>query len=103
MILGILGIGLAATSAAALRVGAGKRTTAPRKIAGTDWSRLNETRLNETRLNETRGALLLLEGLKEELFQLEAAKIRGTISTDEYRLSKTALEETVKRALRHTG
>jgi hypothetical protein len=37
--------------------------------------------------------------LKEELFQLETAKIRGTISTKDYDLTRSALEETVKRAL----
>jgi hypothetical protein len=45
----------------------------------------------------------LLEGLKEELFQLEAAKIGGTISTEEYDLTRCALEETVRRALRRAS
>jgi hypothetical protein len=97
MILAILGIGLAATSAAAIRVGAAKRTSAP-QIAG-----INGIRPNQTRHNETEAPLALLEGLKDELFQLEAAKVRGTISTEEYTLSKSALEETVKRALRRAS
>jgi hypothetical protein len=94
MILGILGLGLIATSAAAIRLGAAKPTSAERKIMGTA-----ENPLSATRPNKTQAPTFLLEGLKEELFQLETAKIRGTISTKDYDLTRSALEETVKRAL----
>lgn len=97
LILGILGLGLTATSAAAIRVGASKRA-ALRKMM-----RTSETRLNKTRSNQIYAPTLLLEGLKEELFQLESAKIRGTISHEEYDLTRSALEETVKRALRRAS
>ena len=40
-----------------------------------------------------------LEGLKEELFQLETDRIRGSISTEEYACARQALEETFKRVL----
>jgi hypothetical protein len=40
-----------------------------------------------------------LESLKEELFQLEADRARGSISADEYSSARQALEETVKRAV----
>jgi hypothetical protein len=42
---------------------------------------------------------LLLEAMKEELFQLEIDRQRGQISPEEYAKAKTALDETIKRAL----
>jgi hypothetical protein len=45
-----------------------------------------------------RGALLL-EAMKEELFQLELDRTQGKITQDEYTKAKTALDETIKRAL----
>lgn len=44
-------------------------------------------------------AAMLLEGLKEELFQLEVEKQQGRISADEYESAKAALDQTLKRAL----
>lgn len=41
----------------------------------------------------------LIEALKGELFQLEIDRLRGTVSDDEYSSAKSALEETVNRAL----
>lgn len=42
---------------------------------------------------------MLLEGLKEELFQLEIEKQQGRISENEYQSAKAALDQTLKRAL----
>ena len=42
---------------------------------------------------------LLLEALKEELFQLEVDRQQGRISADEYAKAKSALDETMRRAL----
>lgn len=42
---------------------------------------------------------MLLEGLKEELFQLELEKQQGRISDSEYQSAKAALDQTLKRAL----
>ena len=42
---------------------------------------------------------LLLEAMKEELFQLEIDKAEGRISNSEYDKAKTALDQTIKRAL----
>ena len=47
----------------------------------------------------TKASASLLESLKEELFQLEAERARGSISADEYSSARQALEETVKRAI----
>src|SRR5271157_293308 len=42
---------------------------------------------------------LLLEAMKEELFQLEIDRQQGKISPEEYVKAKAALDETIKRAL----
>jgi hypothetical protein len=42
---------------------------------------------------------LLLEALKEEMFQLELEKQQGRISSDEYQKSKAALDKTLQRAV----
>jgi hypothetical protein len=41
----------------------------------------------------------LLEGIKEELFQLEVDRQQGTVSAEEYAKAKAALDETMRRAL----
>jgi hypothetical protein len=42
---------------------------------------------------------MLLEALKEELFQLEIDKQQGRISAEDYEKSKAALDQTLHRAL----
>jgi 5-hydroxyisourate hydrolase-like protein (transthyretin family) len=42
---------------------------------------------------------LLLEAMKEELFQLEIDRQQGKLSAEEYATAKSALDETIKRAL----
>ena len=42
---------------------------------------------------------LLLEAMKEELFQLELDRQQGTVTPEEYTKAKAALDETLKRAL----
>jgi hypothetical protein len=42
---------------------------------------------------------MLLEGLKEELFELEVERQQGTISVAEYEKAKAALDQTLHRAL----
>jgi hypothetical protein len=47
---------------------------------------------------------MLLEALKEELFELEVEHKQGQISDDEYQKAKSALDQTLERALkRHSG
>jgi len=48
-----------------------------------------------------RGALLL-EAMKDELFQLEVDRQQGRVSPEEYAKAKAALDETMKRALART-
>jgi hypothetical protein len=42
---------------------------------------------------------ILLEAMKEELFQLEVDRQQGNISEEEYSKAKAALDETIRRAL----
>ena len=46
------------------------------------------------------GSSMLLEGLKEELFQLEIEHKQGQISQQEYENAKAALDQTLQRALK---
>jgi hypothetical protein len=45
---------------------------------------------------------LLLEAMKEELFQLEIDRQQGKVTPEEYGKAKAALDETIKRALART-
>jgi hypothetical protein len=47
-----------------------------------------------------RPSSMLLEGLKEELFQLEVERKQGLISQSEYEKAKSALDQTLERALK---
>jgi hypothetical protein len=51
----------------------------------------------------TRSGSMLLEGLKEELFQLEVERQQGQISQTEYEKTKAALDQTLQRALKRTA
>ncbi len=46
---------------------------------------------------------MLLEGLKEELFQLEIERQQGHISQQEYEKTKAALDQTLQRALKRAA
>jgi hypothetical protein len=46
---------------------------------------------------------MLLEGLKEEMFQLELERRQGRISQAEYEKAKAALDQTLDRALKRKG
>jgi hypothetical protein len=48
----------------------------------------------------SRPSSMLLEGLKEELFQLEVERRQGQISQAEYEKAKAALDQTLERALK---
>jgi hypothetical protein len=42
---------------------------------------------------------MLLEVMKEEVFQLESDRLQGKISTEEYQTAKSALDKTLQRAV----
>jgi hypothetical protein len=44
---------------------------------------------------------LLMDGIKEELFQIEVERKQGQISQTEYQKAKAALDQTLARALQH--
>jgi hypothetical protein len=48
----------------------------------------------------SRSSSMLMEGIKEELFQLEVERKQGQISQAEYEKAKAALDQTLERALR---
>jgi hypothetical protein len=50
-----------------------------------------------------RSPSLLLDGLKEELFQLEVDRKQGNISQQEYETAKAALDHTLERALKRAA
>jgi hypothetical protein len=63
--------------------------------------RPNEARLSEPRSqSQRRSSSMLLEALKEELFELEVEHKQGRISQQEYESAKSALDQTLQRALR---
>jgi hypothetical protein len=65
--------------------------------------RPSEARVSDARLQSTaaRGTTsMLLEGLKEELFQLEVDHKQGRISQQEYEKAKSAMDHTLERALK---
>jgi len=43
--------------------------------------------------------LSLMDAMKEEMFQLESDRLQGKISAEEYQSAKTALDQTLKRAM----
>ena len=43
---------------------------------------------------------MLLDALKEELFQLESERLQGKLSPEEYEKAKSALDSTLQRAIR---
>ena len=47
-----------------------------------------------------RSSSMLMEGIKEELFQLELERQQGQISQADYQKAKAALDQTLERALR---
>jgi len=63
-----------------------------------------ESRTTESRLSGSpsprRSSSMLLEALKEELFELEVEHKQGRISQQEYESAKSALDQTLQRALR---
>jgi len=68
-----------------------------------------EVRVSEVRVSEPRPqpaakrsspSSMLLEGLKEEIFELEVEHKQGRISQQEYEKTKSALDQTLQRALK---
>jgi len=78
---------VAATSAASANPSVAIRPTAPVSATGTSPAKSS----------------MLLEALKEELFQLEVEKKQGKITPADYEKAKAALDQTLERALKRQG
>ncbi|HET9183037.1 MAG TPA: hypothetical protein VFP59_12945 [Candidatus Angelobacter sp.] len=55
---------------------------------------------NSQKGSKTQSSSLLLEAMKEELFQLESDRVEGKITQEEYENSKAALDKTLQRAVK---
>jgi hypothetical protein len=64
-----------------------------------DYEPAENVALGPTR-GSSRPTSMLMEGIKEELFQLEVERKQGQISQAEYDKAKAALDQTLERALR---
>jgi hypothetical protein len=80
-----------------------------REMRPTNLPQNNDARSSDIREREFRSpqpaaarssSSMLLEGLKEELFQLEVEHKQGLISQQEYEQAKSALDQTLQRALK---
>ena len=63
--------------------------------------KMRRGRVKQSKLPSVRQPLV--EVLKEELFQLELDRVRGSISEEDYAATKQALNHTLERALAKAG
>jgi hypothetical protein len=76
-------------------------TSRPRKASRANFSEVGLPELPRAVTSSTAGRSgLLLEALKEELFELEVEHKQGHISQQEYEKAKVALDQTLERALK---
>ena len=71
----------------------------PAEVPATRAVRVSEPR-QEPVAARASSSSMLLEGLKEELFHLEVERQQGRISHQEYETAKSALDQTLQRALK---
>lgn len=109
LVLVVGGVYVASRQQATQRAARSKMTSLP---AGEDeeYEPVEIAAARELRQVETRpqpassgSTSMLLEGLKEELFQLEIEHKQGHISQQEYEKTKAALDQTLQRALKRTA
>ena len=104
------GVFVASRQQAANRAARSLGNTQPTAEDDEDYESAEEPALREVRSTAVRSgdarpaarssSSMLLEGLKEELFQLEVEHKQGHISQQEYEKSKAALDYTLERALK---
>ncbi len=71
----------------------------PAEVPATRAVRVSEPRPTQP-VPRASSSSMLLEGLKEELFHLEVERQQGRISHQEYETAKSALDQTLQRALK---
>jgi len=94
---------LLAGFAALLMLGAVYIATRSKSVAMPNFASRAETEDRERDANSSRRPAMLMEALKEELFQLELDHKQGRISQQEYEKAKSALDQTLERALKRTS
>ncbi len=77
----------------AVQAGSGSEEAAKTSVASAAPASLAQV------VPKERSSSMLLDALKEELFQLEVEKQQGRISPEDYEKAKAALEQTLRRAL----
>jgi len=92
------GTSVAATSAARPGAASSDRSAAPRPTPPTATA--SATSATSTPVAKSS---MLLEALKEELFELEVERNQGKITPADYEKAKAALDQTLDRALRRQG
>jgi len=71
--------------------------------ASSDFSGTTRTTVTPVAAAPVARSSMLLEALKEELFQLEVERKQGKITPEEYEKAKAALDQTLDRALKRLG
>jgi hypothetical protein len=95
------GVYVASRQQASARAVARQRTGSPTPALEEEEDYENaETLPTQSSRASVRPRSMLMEGIKEELFQLEVERKRGEISQPEYERAKSALDQTLERALK---
>jgi hypothetical protein len=91
---------VAARQQSAGRAGRGKPPTIEDSESDYEFPAVPASRLSQSAPTRRSSTSMLLEGLKEELFQLEVEHKQGQISQQEYEKTKAALDQTLQHALK---
>ena len=91
---------VAARQQSAGRAGRGRPTTIEDSESDYEFLAAPASRLSPSAPTRRSSTSMLLEGLKEELFQLEVEHKQGQISQQEYEKTKAALDQTLQHALK---
>jgi hypothetical protein len=91
---------VAARQQSAGRAGRGRPTTIEDSESDYEFPAVPASRLSPSAPTRRSSTSMLLEGLKEELFQLEVEHKQGQISQQEYEKTKAALDQTLQHALK---
>lgn len=96
------GFGVVLTAGAILIVGRSK-SALPDAVADEELAEISAPTSSPIKAAPIGRTGLLLEALKEELFQLELDRKQGKVSAEEYDKAKAALDQTLDRALKRTS
>jgi hypothetical protein len=99
-VLVIGGVYVASRQQSAARALKRQRTSSPVAMQEEDDYEPAEVAAVGASRTQIRPSSMLMEGIKEELFQLEVERKQGQISQAEYEKAKTALDQTLERALK---